>query len=301
MLALGVVALLAFLLHGDPAEDRGAGPLVGGATPPQDKEALPEAAGNLDALWTMADRAAAEWRSDARLVRLYASAVHPDGGINRATSDVQFVYVSTGLTALGPGPGTNNGFRWSLSGGRTSGVEISHYPAPSLDGPEPRRCDLAALCGEGAPAEVIVDVSFAERLGRGPDWKVFTADRHFALSADPFTCALRGRATPRTFDELAAADAGDSDAGRPFDQTRATSQLEGALKAAAACKTAGAPVGPGTVSVRFDRRGKVEEVQFQMGGYQGTETGRFIEGHLRRIEVKPWDSGRGFVVKRFSL
>jgi len=73
------------------------------------------------------------------------------------------------------------------------------------------------------------------------------------------------------------------------------------IAGAAACKQPGGPSGQGTVSVRFDGAGKVDEVQFQMGGYQGTETGRCVEQRLRKLTVKPWTSGRGIVVKRFSL
>lgn len=295
---LGVGAMLVFLLG---EESRVEAPVAGTPVPtlePQ-KIALPESAGTVDALWDLAAQAARAWREDARLVRAYASAIHPDGTVNRATSEVQFVFVSKGLTALGPGEGTNNGLRWSLSGGRTSTAEISQYPAPSLDGPEPRRCDLKALSGDGAPAEVIFDASYAERMGKGPDLKLFTADRHFAVSADPFTCEPRSRATAHTAEEL---DAGQAfDAGKPFDQAKASSQVDAVIAGAASCKQAGGPAGQGTVSVRFDAKGKVEEVQFQMGGYQGTETGRCIEQRLRKIAVKPWTSGSGIVIKRFSL
>lgn len=298
-LTLGVGALLVFLLGEESRVETPRGNTPAPAFEPE-KSALPESAGTIDALWDLAAQAAHRWREDARLVRLYASAIHPDGTINRATSEVQFVFVSKGLTALGPGEGTNNALRWSLSGGRTFHAEISQYPAPSLDGPEPKRCDLKALSGEGAPAEVILDASYAERMGKVPDLKLFTADRHFALNADPFTCEPRSRATAHTADEL---DGGPVvlDAGKPFDHAKASSLVEAALASASACKQAGGPSGPGTVSVRFDAKGKVEEVQFQMGGYQGTEAGRCLEQRLRKLEVKPWASGRGIVIKRFSL
>jgi hypothetical protein len=300
--AVGVVSYIAF-----EAADRGKDVRPPATTPvpmrPEpDKSPLPQGATTLAALWDIAWGAARQWRGDAQLTRLYASAIHPDGTFNRATADVQFVFLSKELSAAGATQGGANGFRWALSQAKISSMELKQYPAPSLGGVEPRLCDLGKMAGDGPPAEVVLDAYYVEHDGKEPVLSLFTEDRKFMVIAAPITCEVQGRATRQTEQE---ADGGparlEADAGRAFETAKASHAVELVLVAASSCKQPGGPSGPGTVSVRFNEQGKVDEVSFQMGSYAGTPVGRCLEDRIRKIVVSPWKTGRGFIIKRFSL
>jgi hypothetical protein len=298
------LALLAYLVL-EALSDPGSKPPASTpevVRPEPDKQPLPQDATTVAGLWDMAWAAARAWNRDARLTRMYAASVHPDGTFDRARADVQFVFLSRELTERGGSQGAVNGLRWMLSQGKTHSMELKQYPAPSLDLPEARLCDLKELAGVDPPAEVVVDVTYVEQDGKAPVLSMFTEDRRFMVLADPSSCQVRGRATGSTAQELDGGRGGGGvDAGRAFDTAAASRQVQGVLAGAGACKRAGGPEGAGTVSVRFDGAGKVDEVTFQMGGYAGTEVGRCIEERLRGVRVGPWDSGRGFIIKRFSL
>ena len=280
-------------------------PAAGAASPTRpepDKTPLPQDATTLGGLWEMAHGEARQWHKDARLTRLYASAIHPDGSFNRATADVQFVFLSRELSAVGTTQGGANGFRWALSQGRTFSMELKQYPVPSLDGVEPTLCDLGKLAGASPPAEVVLDAHFVEHDGKEPLLSVFTEDRKFMVLAAPGTCEVQGRATRQTDQEAdSAAEGPQVEAGKVFDTAKANQAVDAVLAGASKCKQPGGPEGPGTVSVRFNAQGKVEEVSYQMGGYGGTSVGSCLEDRLRKIVVGPWTSGRGFIIKRFSL
>jgi hypothetical protein len=254
----------------------------------------------LAGLWELAWAAAREWRADAQLTRMYATAIRADGTFDRARSDVQFVFLSKELSASGPSSGAPNGLRWALSQGKTTVVELKQYPAPPLDVPEPKLCDVGVLLAEGAPEVVVIDTFFTEHEGKPPLISIFSEDRMFMLQADPATCEVRGRSTRAPANEL---DSGVAlvDAGKPFNFAKASAAVEEVLSLAGTCKQAGGPSGQGTVSVRFDLRGHVDEVSFQSGGYGGTETGRCLEQRLRKLQVPAWETGRGFIIKRFTL
>ena len=270
--------------------------------PEPDKTPLPQEVSTLAAVWDIAWGEARRWQKDARLTRMYAAGIHPDGSFQRATVDIQLVFLSKELSAVGASQGTANGLRWALSQGKTSSVALKQYPEPGLDIAETKLCDLATLAGKDPPAEVTLDAYYTEHDGKPAVLTMFTDDKKFMVLADPFGCEVRGRATRATADE---ADGGSvvsvGDAGRLFDHVKAGALVDAALAGASSCRPADGPSGPGTVSVRFGRNGKVDEVTFQMGGYPGTPVGRCIEDRMRKIEVKPWDSGRGFIIKRFTL
>jgi hypothetical protein len=299
--AIGLVAYAAYEATSGNKEDPRQ-PAALSTRPEPDKNPLPQEANTLQVVWDLAWGAARGWQKDAKLTRLYAAGIHPDGVFQRATVDIQFVFFSRALSAAGVSQGTANGLRWALSAGKTYTVELKQYPEPSLDMPETRLCDLAELSGKDPPAEVTLDEFFTQKDGKAPVLSLFTDDKQFMVLADPFTCEVRGRATRNTADE---ADGGGrvaaGDAGKVFDHAKASSQVDAVLAAAASCKRPDGATGPGTVSVRFDQSGKVDEVTFQMGGYGETPVGRCIEDRIRKIEVRPWDTGRGFIIKRFNL
>lgn len=302
-LAIAAVGLVAYFGYEAASDDKQEGKGSPGPTAPlePDKSPLPQEVNTLQAVWDMAWTAARGWQPDARLTRLYAAGIHPDGSFQRATVDIQLVFFSKALSATGASQGTANGLRWALSLGKTYTVELKQYPQPSLEMPDVKLCDLAALSGKDPPAEVTLDVFYTEKDGKAPVASLFTDDKKFMVVVDPFTCEVRGRATRTTADEADGGLAVAVDAGKPFDQAKASSLVDAALAAAAECKQPAGATGPGTVSVRFSPQGKVDEVTFQMGGYAGTPVGRCIEDRLRKIEVRPWETGRGFIIKRFNL
>jgi hypothetical protein len=159
------------------------------------KKPLPESVRDLAGVVRLAREQAVEWRRDARIARMYAADVRSSGEIDRSASVVQVVFLSPELSGLGAAVAPSNALRFMLERGKTSTVEIPMHPAPSLEGPEPSPCDLAAIAGPGGPTTLMFDADYTTREDKAPLLQVFTRDRSFSAAADPFTCAVRARST----------------------------------------------------------------------------------------------------------
>jgi len=275
-----------------PAHSQGAQPAAGAP----EEHPVPAEIQSFEQLVGFARQQATKtWRSDARLIRLYATSVAADGKFERETSVVQVVFVSPEATDSAKDV---NGWRLSVRQGSFSAVEIWQHPAPKLD-PRPFRwCPLADLVGEGAPTRFTLDVHYAVRGDQQPLAIAFTrAPKRWMVGADPFTCEVHDRSRPRTEEEereLAQPDA----SGLLFDARYATQQISAAI-AASSCRGAQGPSGNGTVQVTFGRGGQAERVEFLAGSFAGTAAGQCLEKALLAVRVKPWQRGDGQAASRF--
>ncbi len=259
---------------------------------------LPEGTRTIQQAWELAVRDALAWKSDARIVRLYAGGISRDGAFERS-GGVQVVFVSAAATA--EGPPTMNGLRWACEGGAFWSGEILQYPAPNLAFPTPRLCDIAAVAGEEAPLRMTLDVQYASPASAPPSFQLF-ADKpqKWLAIADPATCAVQLRSTPATAQEAAdvlAPDAGREGGDELFDVAVAENVVDAVLGRASTCG-AGAS---GSVAVTFASGGKVDKVEFHPPSLRTSPAASCIADRLRRIQVAPWRRGSGRVERKFRI
>ena len=299
--ALVAVGALLFVVVREANQPPPAPPPTGSEPPSilgPDQRPAPQGLTTVKAVWDHAWSEARSWRGDARITRFYVDGATSTGGLQEGAT-AQLVFLSRELTERGAVEGIANGLRFSLERGKVSATPIKQYPAPPLTGPEPQLCDIPALA-KGAPSEFVLDADYVPR-GAQPALSLFTRTKTWMVKADPFTCEPRERGVERTDQELDAGPELPFDVGGVFDLAKAGHLMDEAARQFGACKKPDGPTGPGSVAVTFKNDGKVGEVKFERGPYEGTPVGDCIAARLRKLEVRPWQIGRGYVSRPFEV
>jgi hypothetical protein len=300
----GVLALAAGVLHyiakpkatspkTEPSLARAVAPAIVQSHP------IDPALRSIHQLFALAKSEANKWQPDAKMIRFYVADTQLDGSVDPLTVSVQSVFVSPALVAQAQ---SLNALRWQLQDGKSSSQPISKYPAPQLGFPDAALCDIAKVGGVDAPPRVGVDLSFVSDGDREPLLSVFTKSPKWLAVADPFRCEVKGRTDKELkgspeIDDTHAQD----NKGVPFDRDKAHEQLRKALADLSRCSSSDGPKGPGLLAVMFDQSGKVQSVEFRSDGFSGTSAGACIEQLVRKVEIPPWNSGRGYVATKFVL